>query len=270
MGLVPRVLRELEKTGMRDLDRARIGAVDHDSQLAAAVDCRVRTPGLVLDLDRAGGRCGAPRTLGRAAGKDFLRRRHHPRAGYVARPQRLERLQRLDRVASLVRVVDRLADRLLGGRVVALAELVPAQRAAGAPEEQRGPAATTVVLPHQVLGVDGDGMLDAQALDRVPDGIGRAGEGEARRVGAEHAQTPGRVALAPGEDVGEGPDAVELGEVEEVDQDGRGGDQALHNGLIATDPDQARRQRRCGDVCSLRSQLAARMAECAARPELGQ
>ena len=86
-------------------------------------------------------------------------------------------------------------------------------------------------MPERVARVVDDRVLDAQALERGGERLAVAGEAESRRVDAEGRQARVAVALVPGDHVGEGAQAVELGEVEEVDQHRPGGRQLGERGV---------------------------------------
>ena len=145
---------------------------------------------------------------------------------------------------------ERLADLLLGGRVVALAEVVPAQRAALPPEEERGPAVRLVELPERELAVHRDGPVDPEPLGRAGHCVRVLREGKARGVDADHRQAVALVALMPGAEVGQGADRVELGEVEEMDQGRARGGQPVDRLHGLADPVEAAGDRGHGDVGS--------------------
>ena len=157
--------------------RPQLTPVERHPQRAAAADRGVSSPGLVGELDRVGVAAGPPRLGGGASRKDLLagRRDHGP--GRVARAQRRERRRWRE-----IRVQRRelLGDRRLGGRVLALAEVKPAQGAALAPEEQGGPALAAVVVPDRIARVVGDRMADAEPLQRRCQIPSPGGEGKAR------------------------------------------------------------------------------------------
>ena len=146
-----------------------------------------------------------------------------------------------------------LVDRGLGGLVLALAEVKPAQRPALAPEEQRRPAAAAVVVPELVAGVVGDGVSHAQRLQGRRELLGLGAERVARRVEAERRQAAMGIAVVPGDQVGHRPDAVQLREVEEVDEHGaRGGELRHPRRAVGVEPPKPPGKLRGRDVRSLR------------------
>src|SRR5690606_18376009 len=136
------------QSGLRERHVARLLAVELRAQPALALGDHEAGAGLVAELDRivaSGGRPGLPR---RASGKDFLRGRGDERAGLVRGADRGHGVG--EREGDIL-AQQRLLDRLLGGAVLALAEVRPSERAAAPPEEQRRPALAAVVVPDQVL-----------------------------------------------------------------------------------------------------------------------
>ena len=95
-----------------------------------------------------------------------------------------------------------LLDRLLGGRVLALAEVKPAQRPSPAPEKQRRPPLAPVVVPDPVAGVGGDGEANLQPRQRRGELAGVGRERKAGRVDPHEGQPEIAVALLPGAHVG--------------------------------------------------------------------
>ena len=231
--VVGRVLGELVEGRPVDRHWLEGDAVELDRQLPLALDGRVGAAGLVGDDELLAVLPGAPGPLPRAAREDLGARRHHPGAGRVARPQRLERRRQVLKGVLLAQL--RL-DRLLGGEIVALAEVEPAQRPAEAPEEEAGPALAAVRVPERPLGVDRDREPDPEPLQSSADHLGVGAEGEARRLDADRPQARVAIAAVPLGHVGEGPHAVELGEVDEVDQRGPAGGEHRHRLRFLADP----------------------------------
>src|SRR3954467_9522450 len=107
-----------------------------------------------------------------------------------------------------------------------------------------------VQLPERELAIDGDRPVDAESLRSTGHDVRLLGEGEARGVNGEESQAVRLVALAPGAQVGEGSDRVELGEVEEVDEARTRGRQPVDRLDRLSDPFEAGRDWRDGDVRS--------------------
>ena len=148
--------------------------------------------------------------------------------------------------------------------VLALAEVRPGERAAAAPEEERRPALAAVVVPDRVAGVDRDRMLDARA-PRLPAAAVSCSplKPKARRVDAENGEAERRVAAAPLEHVWKRPHAVQLGEVEEVDEH-RPGRRRARSCAAARAVQPAIRPGNSGAAMSLRLGRTAREARCTA------
>ena len=125
------------------------------------------------------------------------------------------------------------------------------ERAALAPEEERGPALRPVVVPHLVAGVVGDRVADAQALERGRQRVALGGEAEARRVDADRGETRLPVALVPADRVRQRANAVELREVEEMDERRPARGEHGHRLGRLADPGDFLRQVRGGDVVSV-------------------
>src|SRR5262249_44802527 len=136
----------------------------------------VGATGFVGERKRGSSLRARPRFLGRSAREDLRRRGNHLHLRRVGGPDRLEYRRPL---ATPVPIGKRLADLLLGRRVVALAEVVPAQRASLAPEEDGGPAVRLVKLPEREFAIHGDRPVDPEALRGGYDGVGVLGEWKA-------------------------------------------------------------------------------------------
>jgi hypothetical protein len=102
--------------------------------------------------------------------------------------------------------------------------------------------------PYRELRIDDRGPIDPETLGRRRDGVVALGEWEARGVDPDRRQAVTRIALIPGAEVGEGPDRVELGEVEEVDDQGLRRYQAVDRLDRLADPIETGGQRGDGDI----------------------
>src|SRR4051794_12895618 len=91
---------------------------------------------------------------------------------------------------------------------------------AGAVEQvARGPALVAVLLPHLVLRVERDGVLDSEPVDCPLDRLALATERITGRVNADNAQPEIRVARVPRLHVGRGAQGVDPRVVPELDED---------------------------------------------------
>ena len=167
------------------------------------------------------------------------------RTGRVRGSQRLERRRELEGGGDREEL---LLDRGLGRRVLALAELKPAERPAPIPQEERRPSLAPVVVPGPVLTVHGDGERNVEALQRRRQLRPLAREWEPRRVDAHHRQPVRRVALVPGAQIRERAHARRVGRVDEMHEEGPAGTDPLDGRGLLPDPLEGRRERRHGDV----------------------
>ena len=87
-------------------------------------------------------------------------------------------------------------------RVVALSEVVPAERAAPAPEEEGGPAVRLVHPPDGEHRIERDRPGDPESLRGSCDRIRALGEGETGRVDPDQGQAVPLVALVPRPQIG--------------------------------------------------------------------
>ena len=99
-----------------------------------------------------------------------------------------------------------------------------------------------------MLGVDRDRELDPEPRQPRGDVLGLGGEGEARRLDADHAQPRLAVAALPLGQVGERADAVQLRVFDEVDERRAAGGQRRHRLRFGSDPGEAGGQVGGGDV----------------------
>src|SRR5213080_1151865 len=200
----------------------------------------------------------------RAAGEHLGRGRDDDRVPRVGRPEGRERSRE-----RFVRAAELRLDRQLSLVVGALAEVEPAQGAAAPPEEDRRPSLAAVVVPDRVVEIGGNRVADAEVRHRRAHRSRARGERRARRMDAEAREPRLAIALLPGDDVGEGADAVELGEVEEVDEHRAAREQALDGGWRVAYPPRVGRKWRRGDVEALGAHLRAPNAALGA-DDLGQ
>jgi hypothetical protein len=137
---------------------------------------------------------------------------------------------------------EQLLDRLLGAGVVALAVVVLEEPQLLVEQVPGRPARDVVLAPGLQVGVEGDGMLDAQARDGRAGRCGVAGGREAWRVHADDAQPAVGVPGVPGRDVRQGAQRVDAQEVPELDQDGPA-DLLVHPQRRHVDPLELRQRR---------------------------
>src|SRR3954467_11287924 len=133
---------------MLDIDGFPRGTVHPDIDSALAVGRCVGAARLVFNLQRRTPLRARPGFLGGAAREELRAWRDHLHVRKVRGPDRLEQRRP---IAAAVPLRQRLADRLLGPGIVALAEVVPAQGAALTPEEERRPAVGLIELPEREL-----------------------------------------------------------------------------------------------------------------------
>ena len=232
-------------------DRLLPLAVDLDLERSLALDRREGAAGLVVERQRRVLLARGPGLLPGAAGEDLGAGGDDAGAGGVGRAQRRHRLRQAAQGVDLAQL---LLDRDLRGEVFALAEVGPGEGAAEAPEEEAGPALAAVGGPEVVLGVDRDRELDPEAGQPRGDRLGIGAEREARRLHPDHAEAGLAVAPGPLADVGQRPHAVELGEVDEVDERRAAGGQRRHRLRFVPDPGDSRRQVGGGDVVATGAQ----------------
>jgi len=98
-------------------------------------------------------------------------------------------------------------------------------------------------------------MVDPEPLERRRERLALGGERIARRVDPEDCEAEAAVSLLPGDHVGKRPHAVELGEVEEVDEHWPGHCQLGERGLsLGVQPANPSRQLRRGYVGAVGAQ----------------
>ena len=161
---------------------------------------------------------------------------------------------RLRQLAQGVDLSQLFLDCDLGPQIVALAEVEPGgHNPPLSPEEEAGPALAPVGMPEVACGVYRDRELDPDARQAGRDGLAIGAEGEAWGLRAEHTQARVAVAALPLDQVGKRPDAIELGEVEEVDQRRPPRRQRRHRLRLDPDPLDARRKVGRGECVAFRA-----------------
>ena len=218
-----------------------------------ALGDHVGAAGLVLDLDPVASRPRLPALGGRSSREDLLARRGDERAGSVGRPQRLHR-----RAAARTRQIvasQHLLDRLLGRLVLALAEMRPRECAAASP---RGTATATPCSRSRARSRSSRrARPDARrpGRRRLPTATSRSPLNRNRGEWTPSTESPScAVAAVPLEHVGQRPDAVQLREVEEMDEHRAGRRELAHpRRLVAVQPHDPARELGRGDVVAARS-----------------
>ena len=246
------VLRELNERRTAHTHLPRCFSIHRHGNLTAPVNRGIHPSRRVLELQPLA--ASNPRLARRSAGQHLGRRRDDHRSRGIAGPQRLERLRQ---PGGAERVRKLLLYRQLRRLVLTLAEVEPAQRSALAPEEERRPALAAVVVPERVARVVGDRVLDSEIGDRTLEGLDRRREGVAWRVDAERREPELAVSPVPVNAIGQRAHAVQLSEVEEVDQHGPASGQLAHRRRLAAQPAGPRRQLGRRDVLAFGAHRAA-------------
>ena len=255
MGLVARVLGEVVEAGAVDGDRLCRAAVELDRDLARALDGREGAAGLVGDGQRLAVLAGGPGPLPGAAGEELGARRHHPgagarRSGAAARSAPAARAGRRSRAAR-------------PGSPPRSRRIRP-RRSGTRRGRRRGSRGRGWASPRSRRSARGRARRRSRPGTRPR--AGQAGrdrrrvgaEREARRLDADRPQARVAVAAVPLGEVGERPHAVELGEVEEVDEGRPAGGEDRHRLRLLADPGHSLRAGRGRRCCLVRGARAGR------------